>query len=325
MVARALKQHPVHVFQMASFKARHVSIEDALSLYPYSFLSDDTRAWVARCAADPAIMSDIRDNTVVAYRGSELADVVRAVTTRSPVYFGEHKLGMFSADRLAAVHGYTLEDVDTSRACKFALAAPNYSRRGRFTTVHLMGVNLESCRTAEYRAVVRDGRLCRRGYETAVADMFAMLVACVDATGVEAPTVRMPAVGLGAYLSALDADARSVCVDVFFEQLAAAASSRPRWRFQLCAFGGLGARTCDGVAVLRDVNLFSVDVAEDVVLVNAWDTVSFIGNGGALDRTVDGMMVAGIMGGAELVNCSYLHNPFFGQTVRLLSADHVQT
>lgn len=50
---------------------------------------------------------------------------------------------------------------------------------------------------------------------------------------------------------------------------------------------------------------------EATILVNAWDDVSFVGNGGARDPTIDGFLVAGGGPGAALVNCSYLHNAFF--------------
>ena len=48
-----------------------------------------------------------------------------------------------------------------------------------------------------------------------------------------------------------------------------------------------------------------------LVLINAWDNVSFIGNGGHYDHTVDGMMVAGIPPNTSFRNTSYLHNPCF--------------
>ena len=46
-------------------------------------------------------------------------------------------------------------------------------------------------------------------------------------------------------------------------------------------------------------------------LVNAWDSNSFIGNGGSRDNTIDGFTTAGIGPGLKLANNSFLHNPFF--------------
>jgi hypothetical protein len=47
----------------------------------------------------------------------------------------------------------------------------------------------------------------------------------------------------------------------------------------------------------------------DVIIVNAWDSHSFIGNGGSLDNTIDGMIGAGIN---RYIECAaYAQNPFF--------------
>jgi len=50
-------------------------------------------------------------------------------------------------------------------------------------------------------------------------------------------------------------------------------------------------------------------------LVNAWDSRSWIGNGGSKDHTIDGMMVSSTGDGSKLPNTSYLHNCFFVPTV----------
>ena len=48
-----------------------------------------------------------------------------------------------------------------------------------------------------------------------------------------------------------------------------------------------------------------------LVLLNAWDSVSYVGNGGSRDATVDGFLVAGFGPNVALRNSSYLHNPIF--------------
>lgn len=53
-----------------------------------------------------------------------------------------------------------------------------------------------------------------------------------------------------------------------------------------------------------------------LMLLNAWDSVSFIGNGGMEDRTIDGFMVAGYgPNKGSLRNASYLHNAFFNNNM----------
>ncbi len=60
----------------------------------------------------------------------------------------------------------------------------------------------------------------------------------------------------------------------------------------------------------------------ELVIVNAWDDRSFIGNGGSIDNSLDGWIVAGgspgfpvsefgAPMGSNMINASYLHNVFF--------------
>lgn len=46
-------------------------------------------------------------------------------------------------------------------------------------------------------------------------------------------------------------------------------------------------------------------------IVNAWDSNSFIGNGGSKDPTIDGWFVAGYGSNKNLINSSILHNTLF--------------
>ena len=51
------------------------------------------------------------------------------------------------------------------------------------------------------------------------------------------------------------------------------------------------------------------------ILVNAWDSISYIGNGGIMDPTIDGFLVAGKGPGNAVPNSSYLHNVFLNPTL----------
>jgi hypothetical protein len=53
------------------------------------------------------------------------------------------------------------------------------------------------------------------------------------------------------------------------------------------------------------------DMSDNVltIIVNAWDSHSFIGNGGSRDNSIDGKIVAGINGSIECA--AYSQNPFF--------------
>ncbi len=71
-----------------------------------------------------------------------------------------------------------------------------------------------------------------------------------------------------------------------------------------------------------DPNYIPIDKNSELIIVNAWDDRSFIGNGGSRDFSIDGYMVAGgsntfpksefnMPMGKNMINASYLHNPFF--------------
>lgn len=56
--------------------------------------------------------------------------------------------------------------------------------------------------------------------------------------------------------------------------------------------------------VLRKLNS-----ANNLILVNAWDPKSFVGNGMSEDPTIDGFIVSGTKNGSYWRNTSFLHNP----------------
>jgi hypothetical protein len=86
------------------------------------------------------------------------------------------------------------------------------------------------------------------------------------------------------------------------------------------------AKCCNGTTL---DNLFTplqcIDVSKDgknvlqtrkLGVVNAWDTFSWIGNGGSRDASVDGFYVAGWLAGKTFVNNSYLLNAQYANNFR---------
>lgn len=296
-----------------------VTLSDALSIYTYDFLSPETLAWVTTCSQDAAMSEDIEDNAWIAPVGRHDAAVLQAsIDKRCPVYFGRPETDLFDEQRLEAVFGYGLRDLPEVPV-KFALIAPNYAQAGRFYSVHAMGVNLESVDTVDYAEFVRsDGTLRLREYQAEVTAMVDAIKKCVDRFARHGSAVlRLPAIGCGAYLNAYRGS-HDECKDALVKALVSVSLSRPAWTIDLCVTDLAGWPTSSGSVVITVGDLFDVAVSDDLFLVNAWDTVSFIGNGGTADPTIDGMTVAGIGSGAQLINCSYLHNPFFRSKLKVL-------
>lgn len=66
------------------------------------------------------------------------------------------------------------------------------------------------------------------------------------------------------------------------------------------------------------MKLLWIDLLPNVQLsvVNAWDTFSWIGNGGSRDSSVDGFYVAGWLAGKTFVNNSYLLNSMYANNFK---------
>ena len=66
---------------------------------------------------------------------------------------------------------------------------------------------------------------------------------------------------------------------------------------------------------LFDLTGYPIELRKFLLLVNAWDPMSFIGNGGSMDSTIDGFLVSGASYGKKLMNSSFLHNVFFSTSL----------
>ena len=127
--------------------------------------------------------------------------------------------------------------------------------------------------------------------------------------------VRMPLIGMGAFLKATDD--KDACLGMFKEALQDFRLPEGV-EFSICDFNGdlkKGAGITMPAGMQIQKNLFCTDEYEEnqvVCFVNAWDNRSFIGNGMLVDESVDGFFVANAFNKyPEFINSSYLHNPFF--------------
>lgn len=209
---------------------------------------------------------------------------------------------------------------------------PALEARGLFVC-HVLGVNLESKTSADYMNMYVNGLFDLERYTERVREMaricVAAAVASVEASGRLFDTtdrqlvLRVPAIGLGAYArhygGPLGSNAR-----LLFEAFRDAALAEPRVRVLFCIFEDslrekfdeMRAATAQAGNVMdkAEKNLFEIEnekvIHGPVCLVNAWDSLSFIGNGGSRDPTIDGFIVSDCRN-ENMRNACYLHNPFF--------------
>jgi hypothetical protein len=140
--------------------------------------------------------------------------------------------------------------------------------------------------------------------------------------------INLPLVGLGQYLGELEfADDHSFACAIFFQTLIELMNmqiykNKIILRILLredCDSSQLQLDTLScmsNVIVHEGGDLFRLLKFKDYpspmqCVVNAWDSFSYIGNGGSMDPTIDGKLISGAGDGSNLINTSYLHNPFF--------------
>ena len=62
------------------------------------------------------------------------------------------------------------------------------------------------------------------------------------------------------------------------------------------------------VIIILNIVIICLNFTIRTTWVNAWDSHSFIGNGGNLDNSIDGWFVGGTNINTEIENGSFLHN-----------------
>ena len=202
--------------------------------------------------------------------------------------------------------------------------------------LHTWGVNLESRQTTDAQYVFTDGTFNMKNYITILKIMFRIIEKGSQQvhrmTG-KRVTLRIVGLGLGAWLKAAPSSKHPGIKQKYLGILSDIAERNASWltiKFPNFPRGN----TLEWISSESKSHWETVENNHDpfgdgkklknevLMLVNAWDDRSFIGNGGSRDNTLDGWMVAGgsknfslgIHGkplGRYFVNSSFLHNIFF--------------
>jgi hypothetical protein len=206
--------------------------------------------------------------------------------------------------------------------------------------LHIWGVNLESRTTPDYLSLKND--LLANSYQsyydrqieifnTIVKSSLHMAI-INNKTGVN---IQFPFIGAGCYLKALSNNQKNKCINEIINAIMITVSKMPKnVKMHLCIFNPneFDASHLNKLRVFETAysqlvvkegnvngnvmnNLDSLSNENNLgVVVNAWDTYSFIGNGGSKDFSVDGFMVANAGGyNDHFRNTAYLHNYVFNE------------
>ncbi len=255
---------------------------------------------------------------------------------RYPVYYGRPVGHMYNKKKVEDLFGYNLDtdpkNVDPS--LRYAIVGQAAVETGTnplsisyIYVVHAWGVNLEETTTDDYKTFVdAQGNIRMDLYSKQLYDMFRLCFKgaryAAKKTGRRA-FLRIPLIGMGQFLSAVDHRNKQLAISSFLDSIERVSNEFPDVRANVEDFGS--TITPDAYFITKTLfinsggDLFDKNVPEDVssagpfvtVLVNAWDSKSFIGNGLAQDSTIDGFMTSATGPGKSLPNTSFLHNLFF--------------
>lgn len=294
-------------------------LDEALAIYPDQFLSDE-----AEEACRQAISQGLHSQTFLIKANPEASDaaIKTSLLYRYPVYYGKPIFDAFDKGKTEKLLEYSMGGVKLVPQARYGICGPLATTRvdlGPLWALHVWGINLETTKTDDFRAWSAKGfdlgwyrARCTELYRS----VFRAAAEVVERTG-RLVEIRMPLISQGQFLKAAG-DMADACREIHYEEMGKnwgkLAANGVSWT--ICDFGDQipaeWRKQLEVQARTRiDRDLFDVRPAKHVtLLVNAWDPMSFVGNGGLGDRTIDGFLVAGFGPGAKVPNSAYLHNPF---------------
>lgn len=278
--------------------------------------------------------------------------LLTALRFRIPIFYGQIRDDLFSWEKVQKLLGYGYDSIPCNPLIisntRFAISGPvlimppnkgqSWDESVKINITHVWGVNFEQPTTADYRAIVSpDGVPDYDKYFSRQLELFRLIVSSSlhvmernQHTGVD---IQMPLIGAGCFLKALSNNHKQKCIIHIIRALFKVVKEMPNYvNLKLCIFNPsefsnwlmpalLGTeQSCANFIVGSGTNNGNVlnnipdpkQTERSSVVINAWDTHSFIGNGGNGDLTVDGMVVANAGNrNNKSRNTSYLHNPFF--------------
>ena len=214
--------------------------------------------------------------------------------------------------------------------------------------LHTWGVNLESMETTDAKYVFAENKFSMTRYTELLDIMFGIVYAAAEHLKEKGKpvVVRMTGLGLGVWSTEIPKGKKQKVLDTYRQKLGSLSRSwlhirhphHPRMITESIVDGEWKTVELNHDPFGDYPNRENTTVIEQypknatVMIVNAWDDGSFVGNGGAQDNSMDGWTVAGgakfykmeldkleedipeMEGkrlGANIVNASYLHNVFF--------------
>jgi endonuclease/exonuclease/phosphatase family metal-dependent hydrolase/nicotinic acid mononucleotide adenylyltransferase len=261
---------------------------------------------------------------VVPRRAQSDKDILDSIKRRYPVFFGKPLVHLYNKKQVEEVLGYSVDKIDqTNAAARYAIVGPvsfEKEKKSQGWAVHVYGVNFEKKTTPDYLKFLNErgefqSDAAKTSYKNRLEEVFDLAVRgahhASQITGLPVQ-LRMPKVGMGAFLTEASEQTKERCREMFEDSLNNIILPSTV-KFVFCQTKSeMQLIQKDGFSEEKDLfSMVSVPDNTVVCFVNAWDDRSFIGNGLEFDESIDGMFVAGWKFGEPTKNTSYLHNAFF--------------
>jgi hypothetical protein len=311
-------------------------LKNVLSIYNFGFFAfKRTEELVRQTLFRDDYYNKMKESCVwvAASTPSYKKQILESLVYRFPVYMGEKLLDWMTIPNMLKQFPYLHNETDATNDIIYTLGSliPCYEKGSDkirlIGMLHTWGVNFEKNTSPDYKKMVHDGIVDLLLYRQRVREMFATIFKASHKLRFTGPyELRIPALGLGAYLSGLKNGAeKNKCKNIFMEELLDASTklNDSNCKVYFCDLdrNNYDLLPSSNTTVMYKNNLLTITNTDpDVIIVNAWDSHSFIGNGGSQDNTIDGMIGAGIN---RYIECAaYAQNPFFVPQM-LLNLDYI--
>ena len=206
--------------------SRQKWFERVLSIYTFEFLSHKTKLMCLKALTNDDTFENIQENThLVVYNGEHHeSDIQRSLWERVPVYFGKVMKSMFKAPQVEKLLDYEVSDKSIDQNVRYVIAGPAYiSEKKYISVVHVWGVNLEKKSTYDFKKYVKGKKLRTKLYRSTVCNLlnatFTAAVMQLKNSGRKKAHVRLPLIGLGAFLEAISEKHKAKSSADFFSKL----------------------------------------------------------------------------------------------------------
>ena len=268
-----------------------MELNNVLKIYKFPFFNDKKMITFIKSVFNKPREMIISTPLKNRFSNKKICDSIK---NRIPIYIGKPMVSLFN---------YEIPKYSQPFGIRYAICGKAYLMKGNFFyAIHTWGVNLESNETLDYKKIVKNGKINKTKYRNETKKMIECIIKAKNHYQLD--NVYLPLIGLGAYLSAVSSSERDIATKIFFEEII----------------------KTDLIVVILNKNIIedyekyqkNIEVGNLFTpkkgkygIVNAWDSNSFIGNGGSYDNSIDGWFVAGYGPNKDLKNSSFLHNYFF--------------